>query len=79
MITIKVKCLQTHEKYGKYTPGNVFNVIKFYINDEMTKGVVTILHDGIKTTDPFKFSSEKNLVTKTEAFRLMLVPKTEAV
>jgi hypothetical protein len=77
MITMKLRCLQTHTRYGKYTPGNVFNVTKFYINDEMTKGVVTIEHDGMKTTDPFKFSSEKNLVTKTEAFRVLLVPYTE--
>ena len=71
---IKLRCLQTHPKFSKFTPGDICDVTKLHINDEMTKGVITIECGGTKSTDPFKFSSEKNLVTKTEAFRVLLVP-----
>lgn len=73
---MKLLCLATHDRFGKFTPGNVCKVTKWHINDEMTRGVVTIESDGVKDTTPFEFG-DKNLITKTEAFRLMLVPVTK--
>ncbi len=48
------------------------------INSQPWKFVV-IESDEAKATTPFKFSEAKNLITKTEAFRMMLIPKTEVV
>jgi hypothetical protein len=71
---IKLRCLKTHEKYGEYNPGDICEVTKLYINDSMTKGVITIECDGNKTTGPFRFSEDKALITKTEAFRVRAIP-----
>jgi hypothetical protein len=48
-------------------------------DDGMKTGTITILSDEVKSVTPFRFSKAKNLVTKTEAFRLVMVPKTEVL
>ena len=73
---IKLRCLAVG-KHSRFFVGDICNVSKLHMNDEMTKGVITIEHEEAKTTGPFSFSKAKNLVTKKEAFRVMLVPTIE--
>ena len=76
---IKLRCLSTHPRYGQYSPESICEVTKLHVNDAMTKGVITIECDGNKTTGPFYFSKDKTLITKTDEFRPLMIPKTEAV
>lgn len=75
---IKLKCLAVG-KHSRFFVGDICDVTKLHSDDDMATGVITITNDEVKATTPFRFSKAKNLITKTEAFRLLLVPNTEAV
>lgn len=73
---IKLRCLAVG-KHSRFFVGDVCDVIALTSGDEMKTGTITILSDEVKAVSPFRFSNAKNLITKTEAFRMLLVPNTE--
>jgi hypothetical protein len=70
---IKVKCLAVG-KHSRFFVGDICNVTAVKSEDDMKTGIITIVSDDVKSVTPFRFSNAKNLVTKTEAFRVLLVP-----
>lgn len=77
-MTVKARCLAV-AKHSRFFVGDVCNVTAIKSDDGMKTGTITILSDEVKSVTPFRFSKAKNLVTKTEAFRLVMVPKTKVV
>lgn len=75
---IKLRCLAVG-KHSRFFVGDICNVTTVKSDDDMKTGIITIVSEDVKSVTPFRFSNAKNLVTKTEAFRVMMVPKTEVV
>ena len=78
MQNIKLRCLAVG-KHSRFFVGDICQVTKLHSDDDMKTGIITIAGEDVKSTGPFRFSNAQNLITKTEAFRMMLVPNTEAV
>ena len=70
---IKLRCLAVG-KHSRFFVGENCEVTKLHTDDNMKTGIITAVGEEAKLTERFRFSKAKNLITKNEAFRLMLVP-----
>ncbi len=74
---MQLRCLAVG-KHSRFFVGDICDVANINSDDEMKTGIITILSEEVKAVTPFRLSNAKNLITKTEAFRIRCTP-TEAV
>jgi len=70
---IKLRCLAVG-KHSRFFVGDICDVTNLNSDDDMKTGIITILSEEVKSVTPFRISNAKNLVTKTEAFRVRCTP-----